>query len=103
MRQRNYPLEVMHGYVIPARDAAEFASLVERVDTESLVAVGAISQRSAGPRWPMARSCWRKSSGAASPSKVVISIGGLREGLLYEQLSPELRARDPLHGIGARI
>ena len=37
------------------------------------------------------------------PGKVVISTGGLREGLLYEQLSDELRARDPLHGSGARV
>ena len=38
MRQCNYPLEVMHDYVIPARDAADFAALVERVDTDALVA-----------------------------------------------------------------
>jgi exopolyphosphatase/guanosine-5'-triphosphate,3'-diphosphate pyrophosphatase len=30
------------------------------------------------------------------PGKVVISTGGLREGLLYEQLSDDLRARVPL-------
>ena len=36
MSQRNYPLHVMHGYVIPARDAGDFASLVERVDAEPL-------------------------------------------------------------------
>ena len=32
MSQRNYPLNVMHHYVIPARDALDFAALVERVN-----------------------------------------------------------------------
>ena len=42
MRQHNYPLDVMHNYRIPADDAAEFASLLERVDSEALadIAVG---------------------------------------------------------------
>ena len=31
MRQRQYPMNVMHNYVIPSRDALEFARLVERI------------------------------------------------------------------------
>jgi exopolyphosphatase/guanosine-5'-triphosphate,3'-diphosphate pyrophosphatase len=95
MRQRNYPLEVMHGYVIPARDAADFASLVERVDTDSLVAVGAISQQRR-PALAYGAVVLEEIIRRGKPGKVVISIGGLREGLLYEQLSPEMQARDPL-------
>ena len=43
MKQRSYPLAVMHNYVIPARDAADFASLVERINTEALTAIDSIS------------------------------------------------------------
>ena len=43
MGQRNYPLPVMHGYVIPARDVEEFAYLVERVNSDTLAAINSIS------------------------------------------------------------
>jgi exopolyphosphatase/guanosine-5'-triphosphate,3'-diphosphate pyrophosphatase len=95
MLQCNYPLEVMHGYVIPARDAADFASLVERVDTESLVSVGAISQQRR-PSLAYGAVVLEEIIRRGKPGKVVISAGGLREGLLFEQLSDNLRARDPL-------
>jgi exopolyphosphatase/guanosine-5'-triphosphate,3'-diphosphate pyrophosphatase len=95
MRQRNYPLEVMHGYVIPARDAADFASLVERVDTEALVSVGAISAQRR-PALAYGAAVLEEIIRRGKPGKVVISIGGLREGLLYESLNREMQARDPL-------
>ena len=95
MAQRNYPLDVMHGYVIPARDAAEFASLVERVDTEALVAVGTISQQRR-PALAYGAVVLEEIIRRGKPGKVVISIGGLREGVLYEQLAEDVRARDPL-------
>ena len=43
MRQRNYLLSIMHGYDIPAREAADFAGLVERVNAEALIAVEAVA------------------------------------------------------------
>jgi exopolyphosphatase/guanosine-5'-triphosphate,3'-diphosphate pyrophosphatase len=36
MWQTGYPLHVMHGYVIPAKEALEFSRLVQRVDPETL-------------------------------------------------------------------
>ncbi|MCI4677967.1 exopolyphosphatase [Rhodoblastus acidophilus] len=95
MAQRNYPLDIMHGYVIPARDAADFASLVERVDTDALVAVGAISQQRR-PALAYGAVVLEEIIKRGKPSRVVVSIGGLREGLLYDQLDEDLRARDPL-------
>ena len=38
MWQTGYPLHVMHGYVIPAREALEFSRLVHRVDAGNAVA-----------------------------------------------------------------
>jgi len=43
MSQRHYPLNVMHGYVIPAEDAADFAGLVERVDTDTLISIDSVN------------------------------------------------------------
>jgi exopolyphosphatase / guanosine-5'-triphosphate,3'-diphosphate pyrophosphatase len=95
MAQCNYPLDVMHGYVIPARDAADFASLVERVETDSLVAVGAISE-TRRPALAYGAVVLEEIIRRGKPGKVVISTGGLREGLLYSQLDEDIRVRDPL-------
>ena len=39
MRQRQYPMNVMHNYVIPSRDALEFAALVERIEADALLSI----------------------------------------------------------------
>src|SRR5262249_4356586 len=36
MWQKGYPLHVMHGYVVPGREAYEFSGIVHRVGTETL-------------------------------------------------------------------
>ncbi len=95
MRQRSYPLEVMHGYVIPARDALDFAALVERVDSEALVSVGVVSAQRR-PSLAYGAVALEEIIRRGKPSRVVISIGGLREGLLYDRLDAATRARDPL-------
>ena len=43
MSQRQYPMRVMHNYVIPTRDALEFAKLVERIETEALSSIESVS------------------------------------------------------------
>jgi exopolyphosphatase/guanosine-5'-triphosphate,3'-diphosphate pyrophosphatase len=95
MRQRNYPLGVMHGYVIPARDALDFAALVERVDSAALVSVGAVSQQRR-PALAYGAVTLEEIIRRGKPSRVVVSIGGVREGLLYDRLDTETRALDPL-------
>lgn len=43
MKQRGYPLQVMHNYVIPVRDAKDFTALVERVSTDTIDSIDAVS------------------------------------------------------------
>ena len=43
MRQRQYPMNVMHNYVIPTRDALEFARLVERIEADALLSIESVS------------------------------------------------------------
>jgi exopolyphosphatase/guanosine-5'-triphosphate,3'-diphosphate pyrophosphatase len=95
MRQRNYPLDVMHGYVIPARDALDFAALVERVDSEALVSVAAVAQQRR-PSLAYGAVALEEIIRRGKPARIVVSIGGLREGLLFDRLDAETRARDPL-------
>jgi len=95
MRQRNYPLNIMHNYTIPVRDAVDFLGLIERIDSDNLVAIGAISTA----RRPLL------ASGAvlldeiirrSKPKEIVISVAGVREGLLYERLDKTTRREDAL-------
>ena len=95
MKQRGYPLHVMHNYVIPVRDASDFTALIERVSTETIESIEAVS----AARRPLVgygalvleeliRKC--------KPAEIVISAQGVREGLLFERLEAKVLDQDPL-------
>ena len=95
MRQRQYPLNVMHNYVIPSRDALDFAKLVERIEADALLSIEFV----AAARRPLLaygavvlEEIIRKSA----PKEIVMSALGVREGLLYQRLSQAERDLDPL-------
>jgi len=95
MRQRNYPLGVMHNYRIQTNEAADFAALVEHVDSE---AIGDISVVSAARRPLLAYGAivLDEIIRRARPREIVISAAGVREGLLFERLPKAERNVDPL-------
>ena len=95
MAQRDYPLNVMHGYVIPARDAADFAALVERVNADALANIASVSA-ARRPLLAYGAVVLEEIIRRAKPKSIVVSALGLREGLLYERLDPVARALDPL-------
>ena len=95
MRQRGYPLQVMHNYVISADDAADFAALVERVETDTLDSIEAVST-SRRPLLNYGAMLLEEIINAAHPREIVVSAMGVREGLLYEMLDKKERALDPL-------
>lgn len=94
-RQSGYPLNVMHGYTVPARDVADFARLIERADGSALESIDTV----ASARRPLL------AYGAlvldmlikrGRPRAVVISASGVREGLLFDLLPEQERRVDPL-------
>ncbi|MGH6838971.1 MAG: Ppx/GppA family phosphatase [Methylocella sp.] len=95
MSQRNYPLAVTHGYVIPATDAADFAGLVERANTETLISIDAVSA-ARRPFLAYGAVVLEEIIRRARPREVMISVTGVREGLLYEMLDTAERQKDPL-------
>ena len=113
MRQRSYPLNVMHGYTIPARDAADFAALVERLNVEALIGIDSISD-ARRPLLAYGAVVLEEIIRRARPRDIVVSALGVREGLLYSLLDAPrrnkdalmaaarelntLRSRSPLHG-----
>ncbi|MET0443032.1 MAG: Ppx/GppA phosphatase family protein, partial [Pseudorhodoplanes sp.] len=113
MAQTGYPLHVMHGYTVRAREALEFCELVQRVDAETLshIEVVASARR---PLLGYAAIVLGELIRRIKPDRVVVSALGVREGLLYAMLKPAeqkedalidaarnlnlLRSRSPLHG-----
>ncbi len=95
MRQRNYSLDVMHNYSIQTSEAAEFASLVERVDSEALSNIASVST-ARRPLLAYGAIVLDEIIRRAKPKEIVVSAAGVREGLLYERLPETERAQDPL-------
>jgi exopolyphosphatase/guanosine-5'-triphosphate,3'-diphosphate pyrophosphatase len=111
-RQSGYPLNVMHGYAVPAREASEFVRLVERADASMLESIESVSS-ARRPLLSYGALVLDQLIKRGRPRNVVISASGVREGLLHEQLGRkeqaadallqgaedynELRARDPRH------
>ena len=95
MRQRNYPLDVMHNYRINANEAADLVALVERVDSEALADIASISM-ARRPLLAYGAVVLDEIIRFAKPREIVISAAGVREGLLFERLSKQERRADPL-------
>jgi exopolyphosphatase / guanosine-5'-triphosphate,3'-diphosphate pyrophosphatase len=95
MRQRQYPMNVLHNYVIPSRDALEFARLVERIEADALLSIESVSS-ARRPLLAYGAAVLEEIIRQANPREIVISVLGVREGLLYSQLLPELQVEDPL-------
>jgi len=113
MFQTGYPLHVMHGYVIPTKEALEFARLVHRVNPETLSRIEVVA-KARRPLLPYAALVLEHLIRFGKPENIVVSVLGVREGLLYSLLSRQeqhkdgliagaadlnvLRSRSPRHG-----
>jgi exopolyphosphatase/guanosine-5'-triphosphate,3'-diphosphate pyrophosphatase len=95
MRLKGYPLSVLHHYELSRSEAIEVCSLVARQSRRSLDEIPGIPKRRADTL-PFAALVFRATLEHAEARKVVVSAGGVREGVLYRELSGEQRALDPL-------
>ena len=95
MAQTGYPLHVMHGYVIRAKEALEFSRLLSRVNPETLSQIEVVNA-ARRPLLPFAALVLEHIVERAKPRDIVFSALGLREGLLFSQLDAEERKLDAL-------
>jgi exopolyphosphatase/guanosine-5'-triphosphate,3'-diphosphate pyrophosphatase len=95
MRQRNYPLDVMHNYRIQTSEAADFVELVERIDSAALDDIASVSM-ARRPLLAYGAVVLDEIIRRAKPKEIVVSAAGVREGLLFERLSEQERVADPL-------
>jgi len=95
MRLRSYPLTVLHHYELTRIQIFDICDLVARQSRRSLEEIPGIQQRRLDTL-PFAAIVLKSVIERAGIQRVVISSGGVREGLLYQELSKEERKDDPL-------
>ena len=95
MERQGYPLKVLHEYRMSRKDIRATIAYIQKADMEDLRArTGTSAERMA--LVPLASLVLKELVRSFKPDEVAISSYGIREGLLYEQMSDEQRQRDPL-------
>ncbi len=95
MVRRDYPLHVLHEYAPPLTEISQTAEHVAKGELLDLAADTGLSQRRID-LLPIAAQVLLKVFEEMPVKTVRFSAYGLREGVLYNALDPEMRARDPL-------
>lgn len=95
MERRQYPMTVLHEYQMSPDDAALTIDWIAENDLKQLRnRVGISSSRM--ELVPLATRVLSELIATFEPRDLAVSSYGIREGMLYEQMSDSLRKRDPL-------
>ena len=94
--QSGYPLQVMHGYSIPAAEALDFARRLRRLAAADMLADIEVVADARRPLLTYAALVLEHVIRVAKPKTIVFSTFGVREGLLYEKLPQAERTKDGL-------
>lgn len=95
MAHADYPLRVIHGYTISRGKAEDFLSLVGMQGRESLERLAPVSRKRVDAL-PLAALVLERVLRRIKPKRLVFSAYGLREGCLFDRLTPAERRVDPL-------
>jgi len=102
----DYPLPVLHGYAMPPEAASRLLRALGRMDRKRLKGIDAIPSGRIGALGDAA-SLLATLTRLLGSKALVVSAYGLREGLLFEALTPDERTRDPLveaaHLVGSTL
>lgn len=95
MERRSYPMTVLHEYRMTPDDVL---ATVKWIGNESLADLKSRTGISSGrlELVPLAVQVLRQLVLTFQPQEIAVSSYGIREGLLYEQMSESIRKRDPL-------
>lgn len=93
--QTQHPLTVLDNFSLPTRDALRILDLVSAQSKKSLEKVLGVSKKRVSSL-PLAALVLERVIRAVSPSRLVFSIYGMREGQFYKRLPEKLKREDPL-------
>ena len=89
------PVKVVQGYSLPASEGRQFAKMISRQSAAKLAMTPGVAERRARTL-PAAALLMDRVLKHLSPQRLVFSALGLREGLLYSQLTKSEQYLDPL-------
>jgi exopolyphosphatase/guanosine-5'-triphosphate,3'-diphosphate pyrophosphatase len=95
MAQTRYPLHVLHNYTIAREQARSVADLVSHLSSSSLKDIKTVS-RSRIDTLPYGALVLERLLAKSRVKQMVVSIYGVREGLLYSKLAKRKREADAL-------
>lgn len=95
MARTNYPLNVLHAYEVAPDELLETVEWAVNQDTATFRELVTTSEARLA-LVPLAAQVLRQVIRVFEPDRIAVSSYGLREGVLYEQMSPEARQLDPL-------
>ncbi len=95
MKQTGYPLPILHEYTLSKRTIDKMVKHLMPMGVKDIGELPGIPAKRAATILPAAMMLQRlmERSGA---NKVMFSVSGIREGLLYSQLPPKQQKQDPL-------
>ena len=91
----DYPLHVMHAYMIDPADTLDFLHLVEGADAKTLKDIESVSE-ARRPLLAYGSILLEEIIRLGQPKEIAISAYGVREGVLYQKLDTATQKRDPL-------
>ena len=95
MNLSNYPLQVVHQYEMTGGEALGAARFIAQQSKSSLERIPGLNRKRA-ETLPSAAVVLQALIEQLGVKRVVISAYGVREGLLFEAMRPDIRAQDPL-------
>ena len=95
MHQTSYPLNVMHGYAVPAREMLDFCRMVQRVSTDTISGIASVAS-ARRPLLVYGALLLEHIVVRSRVRRVVLSAHGVREGLLFDLLDDTTRDTDAL-------
>ncbi|MEL7048436.1 MAG: Ppx/GppA phosphatase family protein, partial [Pseudomonadota bacterium] len=96
MERSNYPLHVMQGYRIPIEEAMSLALELQKAEVVADIDhIGAVS-KSRREILPFGAAALERVLHRLRPSEIIVSVFGVREGIIYDLLNSTERRKDPL-------
>jgi exopolyphosphatase/guanosine-5'-triphosphate,3'-diphosphate pyrophosphatase len=95
MQRENYPLNIVHGYRVAASDMQKLIKEVLAMPVDKIAEIPGVASKRAGSVQPAALMLDRIIN-ISHCEYVVFSVSGIREGYLYEKLSPYIQTQDAL-------
>ena len=96
MNEQNYPLHVMHGYAMSAKEAIGFCEDIRKAKKLSVMRGASDLPRARREVLPFGALVLERLLEQLEPNEVLFSVFGIREGLVYGLLSEQERRKDPL-------